>query len=166
MRPIAEGKMGPVAVISIPPRSFDNLVSGSRMAVASTFTGFCEHAFLGPMISFSIPYVFDHQVTVEVIDISRFVDAGVQLGSLEEAFSFGVCQSHNNRDTMYKAGTDEFESEGIKKYWMSPFVKKGEDSRRLWRYREQHGLIPCCPIYRQSWQDIRRSPSMDDVNFM
>ena len=83
VNPIAEGEMGPISVVSVPIGPFDNLISGSGMTMALAF---------GPaMISFPIPYIFDHHLTVKVFGILRIIYAAFQGRSSEEAFSFRVC---------------------------------------------------------------------------
>ena len=95
MGTVAEGKLSPIAVISIPPRAPDNLVPRPRMAVTTTLARFCSHTFFGSMVSFPVPDILDHKVTVKVCDIIRMVHAAVQFRPDEEAFSFRVCHSHD-----------------------------------------------------------------------
>lgn len=70
-----------------------------KMAATIIFESLLGLAFFGSMVSFFIPYKFDHHVTVEFFDIVRMVDAAFQNLPHEEAFSFWVGERHDPTDT-------------------------------------------------------------------
>jgi len=91
-RAIVKREISPSAIMSVPPRSFNNLVSGPRMGPA------CRRVrVLTAVVGLNIPDVFNHHVAVEFFDVARMVPAraaAIQGGSDKEAFSFRVCESH------------------------------------------------------------------------